>query len=96
MNNYALSADAEQDVIGIYLYSIKNFGLARADQYVSDMYDQFAALSKQPYSGKSCEEVAAGLRRLRHESHIIYYRIKRDDAFILRILHGRMDPGRHL
>jgi len=96
MTNYTLSADAEQDVVGIYLYSIEKFGLAQADKYVSEMYGHFSIVGNDHTKGKSCDEVAPGLRRFRYVSHVIYYRPADTGVFILRILHGSMDPGRHL
>jgi len=38
----------------------------------------------------------AGYRRLRIRHHIVYYREQADRIAIVRVLHERMDPDRHL
>ena len=37
-----------------------------------------------------------GVRRYESVSHAIYYRPTQSGILILRVLHGRMDPARHL
>ncbi len=96
VNKYVLSAESEQDIIDIYLYSIEHFGLSRADEYIADLYERFSAIAADPEIGKSCDDVVQGLRRMRCTSHVIYYRLRTRDVFVLRLLHARMDPGRHL
>jgi toxin ParE1/3/4 len=34
--------------------------------------------------------------RYRYVSHVIYYRKRQDDVFIVRVLHGKMLPENHL
>lgn len=41
-------------------------------------------------------ELAAGLFSYHHQSHIIIFRTYRDGIEIIRMIHQRMDPARHL
>ena len=40
--------------------------------------------------------VIKGVRRYEAVSHAIYYRSTGADILVLRVLHGRIDPARHL
>lgn len=96
MIEYELSSDAENDVIGIYLYTLENFGPDKADIYTTGLEDRFKLLASNPKLGRQYNEVILGTYRIGYESHSIYYRLSETGIFILRILHQRMDPGRHL
>ncbi|WP_424973320.1 type II toxin-antitoxin system RelE/ParE family toxin [Dinoroseobacter sp. S76] len=96
MTEYRLSKDAEQDVIDIYLYTVENFGARQADRYVDELEERFKVIASSPKLGRRYDEVKAGVRRLAYESHSIYYTVGSHGIFVLRILHQRMDPGRHL
>ena len=95
-NSFQLTEDAEQDIIEIYLYALSEFGEAQADRYVTKLYERFEALAAQPLSGADFGAIHPGARRANHESHAVYYRQNGPDILILRILHQRMDPARHL
>ena len=96
MNSYRLTREAERDVIDITLYTIENFGGAQADKYIGEMRDRFQEIAEKPGRGQDFSDIKAGIFRFRSASHHIYYRKEDEGILILRILHGRMDPGRHL
>ncbi|WP_406276591.1 type II toxin-antitoxin system RelE/ParE family toxin [Nocardia sp. NBC_00881] len=51
----------------------------------------------RPRAGRACEEIRAGYFRVPAGSHTVYYRLTTDGVVeIMRILHQRMDPDRHL
>jgi toxin ParE1/3/4 len=37
-----------------------------------------------------------GIRSLSAESHVIFYRVREGVIEIVRVLHGRQDPNRHI
>lgn len=53
-------------------------------------------LLDNPELGVSADHVRAGYRKLRVQSHLIFYRIVDKDIDIVRILHIAMDVERHL
>ncbi len=73
------------------------FGLAQADAYVAGLERAFALLADYPRLGRDFGFVKPGVRRHESQSHSIYYRIDDNgDVFVLRVLGGAQDPGRHL
>jgi toxin ParE1/3/4 len=55
---YALSREAEEDIIRIYLNSIQEFGLSAADRYHRRLHETFEALSQFPYMARRRDETA--------------------------------------
>ena len=58
--------------------------------------DRFAALLDNPKLGKARGDLGAGYRTVLVGSHVVFYRLAADDVRIVRVLHQRMDPVRHL
>jgi len=53
-------------------------------------------LRKQPSIGSNYGEVFKGVQRYRFGSHFLYYTVSDESVRIVRILHIRMSPKRHL
>ena len=96
MIKHRLSEDADEDLKGIYIYSLENFGLRQARKYKTDLGKQFLALSDNPKIGISYNHIKTGLRRYVYRSHSIYYRIEDRFILVLRVLGNSLDPARHL
>lgn len=96
MGQYKLTRDADMDVARIYQDGLEMFGAAQAEKYAMDMAKRFSFLAEKKVQGSDYGHVVSELRRADHASHAIYYRHTDYGILILRILHGRMDPGRHL
>lgn len=96
MSGFRLSRDAFQDVKAIYLYSVRNFGQERADQYAAELENCLSLLASNPHMGRDFGQVRAKLRRHEHQSHVIYYRQGGDGILVLRILGSAQDPARHI
>jgi toxin ParE1/3/4 len=91
-----LTREADRDLIEIYLYGIERFGPARAERYAEDLGVKIATAAENPSFGSDYGFVRPGLRRYECVAHAIYYRRTGAGILVLRVLHGRMDPGRHL
>jgi toxin ParE1/3/4 len=96
MRKILLSPLAERDLIGIWQYSIGQWGEAQADQYLDDLDDAIKRLSNNPASGASRDHVRQGYRVLFIKSHAIYYKVTSTAIHIVRVLHVRMDADTHL
>ena len=96
MGQYKLTQDADRDVAQIYQDGSDMFGAIQAEKYARDMAKRFSFLAEKKIQGADCSHVVPQLRRADYVSHAIYYRHTDYGVLILRILHGRMDPGRHL
>ncbi len=93
---YKLSEDSRADIAGIYHYTVEHFGTAQAVAYHHSLENAFERLCDNPELGRLRPEIDELTRSLVHQSHTIYYELQADVIFILRVLHGRQDPMRHL
>ena len=96
MTGIEITGDAEQDLIDIYLYGIEHFGLNQAERYSEILHAKIDTIAENPSFGSDYGFVRDGLRRYESVSHAIYFQRIAGGVRVLRILHGRMDPGRHL
>ncbi len=95
-SSYLLSKEAEQDIAEIAEYTIAAFGIEQARQYRDGLIKTFVTLADSPLIGRDCGYIKSTYRRHVHISHVIYYRVQDDSVEIMRVLHGRQDPLRHL
>lgn len=96
MRRIELTTDAERDLITIYLYGVERFGVVQADRYMQLLSQKMEIAAENPSFGVDYAFVREGLRRYESISHAIYFRVTSTGILVLRILHGKMDPGRHL
>jgi len=96
MGQYKLTNDADSDVAQIYQDGSEMFGAAQAEKYAMEMAKHFSFLAEKKTQGSDYSHVLPELRRADYVSHAIYYRHTDYGVLVLRILHGRMDPGRHI
>ncbi len=96
MAAYSLSPKAAEDIDGIYEYTILNFGLERAREYLSGMHDRFQYLAENPMHGRTADQLATELKRMEYRSHVVLYLPKDNGVRIIRVLHSSMDAPRHL
>lgn len=92
---YKLSKLAAEDFASIYDYTLLNFGEAQADSYTDEMEEVLLSVVHSPRMGRENSEIAEGVRRVDYRLHAIFYRIRDEDIFILRILHHKMEPLVH-
>ncbi|MCA1778412.1 MAG: type II toxin-antitoxin system RelE/ParE family toxin, partial [Xanthomonadaceae bacterium] len=50
----------------------------------------FENLAENPTIGRRAEQLAKGLRRFEHRSHIVFYVLVDDAVLVVRVLHYRM------
>ena len=92
---YKLSQLAAEDFASIYDYTLLNFGEAQADSYTEEMEEVLLSVVHSPRMGRENSDIAEGVRRVDYRLHAIFYRIRDEDIFILRILHHKMEPLVH-
>ena len=95
MGNYQLTNEAEAEIEGIYEYSIVNFGLEIARDYIFGLHEKFEILAGNPSWGNDYNFINPGLYRYEFRSHSIYYQASGANILIVRILGNRQDPARH-
>jgi toxin ParE1/3/4 len=71
-------------------------GQVQSDSYLEHTKDQLWSLREQPLIGIDRSELLPDVRSLLIASHTLFYRVTTDRVEIIRLLHGRQDPQRHL
>jgi toxin ParE1/3/4 len=90
------SGRAGRDLAEIFDYSAREWGLDQAELYLRQLDMACQNLGTRPRIGAPAENNGPGYRRLPIGRHVIFYRINGGEVLIVRILHQRMDAGRHL
>src|SRR5271154_4625411 len=86
------SVRAQRDVDNILAYTLEQWGERQAIIYGEKINRVLECIIEDP-----CKCRANGnLRSVLAEKHKIFYRIEGETVFVVRILHQRMDEGRHL
>jgi toxin ParE1/3/4 len=85
MASYRLSSLADAKMVEIYRYSVRNFGLAQAQEYTRSMHHSFDLLAQRPLLGRQWRS----WRRHEHAEHVIFYEITDEGIYIVRIFHHR-------
>jgi toxin ParE1/3/4 len=90
------NALAESDLIGIWEYTCQEWNAAQADDYLDELAFGIEQLADNPEMGEKRDYVREGYRVLLINSHAVYYTITPAAILVVRVLHGHMDPSRHL
>ena len=96
MAEYRLSPAAQRDLDAVFDYTVAHWGLAQAVRYAERIETACADLADAPQQGQGCASIRPGYRRRSVEQHVIYFRPTDYGIAVVRILHQRMDPARHL
>lgn len=89
-------AQAEQDLINIWLYTYEAWGEAQADRYFQELNSGLKTLSHNPDIGKNRDSIREGYRSFQINRHVVFYKLASSTIQIMRVLHVRMDPELHI
>jgi toxin ParE1/3/4 len=92
---YRFSQRAEADLKEIAAYTLRQWGEAQIMRYLDGLEACCQTLAANPAMGRACDDVRAGLRRMEHGRHVVFYRQEAGGILVLRILHRRMLPEKH-
>ena len=90
MQNVELTAAAEEDVTGIWLYSYETWGFDQAERYFDQIVSCCEAVGGGKARSKPVEGLADNIHVHRCEQHYIFF-LPNGRPIVLAILHGRMD-----
>lgn len=96
MVSVRLSPAAQGDLDAIFDYTVQRWGLEQAVDYTQAMQSAWTALAQAPDRSQDCGHIRSGYRRAAVGRHVIYFRVESWGIAVIRILHQRMDPPRHL
>ena len=93
---YRFTEKAERDLEGIIDYTLQEWGVSQANTCLDGLESRAQLLAENPDIGMARETLFEGLLSFPYESHILYYKKHACGIVILRVLHQRMDPVKHL
>jgi toxin ParE1/3/4 len=91
MLNVVKTAEAEQDLINIWLYTHQSWGDEQADKYLDGLEQGFKLLAETPLLCRLRSEFIRPVRINIHAHHLIIYQMLPDSINIVRVLHESMD-----
>jgi toxin ParE1/3/4 len=94
--HFTLTPRAQGDLNEIWTYTVRRWGTDQAEFYIRQIGQNIETVAAQPMIGRACPEVRAGYYKYPSGSHVLFYRMIDGGIDIVRILHERMDFGRHL
>jgi toxin ParE1/3/4 len=91
-----VSRAALQDFEAIALYTDAQWGRDQRLRYMTEIENRLVDLRRHPQAAPSRADIRGGYRAARVASHVIYFQVVGDCLELVRVLHARMDPTRHL
>ena len=96
MTRYRLTPAARRDLSAIWDYTEEHWSTQQAEVYVREIQVGIERVAEDPRRGRDCSELREGYRNYAVGSHLVFYLTRPDGVDVIRILHQRMDPSRHL
>ncbi|MDH4415260.1 MAG: type II toxin-antitoxin system RelE/ParE family toxin [Rhizobium sp.] len=96
VRGYKLSPLARKDLEGIWRFSFERWSKDQADRYYLEIVDALRDVANGDREGRVVAGLKAGYLSLTCGSHFIIYARRKQTVEIIRILHKRMNIGRHL
>ena len=96
MLRIVISPRSERDIVDIAAYTLEMWGEKQMSRYVEALHARFAGLARFPDTGRRRDELGRDYRSVVQGSHIVFYRTTARNLVIVRVLHMRMSPERHL
>ena len=96
MTGYRLTQDAQSDLIEVRRYTVRQWGIAQSQKYISELRKTIRLLAEAPSLGRVRSEVGLHVGSFPYGSHVIYYVEYEQQLVIFALLHKRMVPFNHI
>lgn len=96
MKQYRLTPAARQDLSEIWDVTAERWDVDQAERYLGEIRAAVERLAEDPGRGRPCDDLRPGYRRYGIGSHLLFFVVTGSSADVIRVLHQRMDPTRHL
>jgi toxin ParE1/3/4 len=93
---FELARRAQADLDAISTYTTDQWGAPQTQKYLQALEARMLQLAGRPLLGHQRVDLAEGILSFPIESHVIYYARATFGIVVLRVLHKRQDPYRHL
>jgi toxin ParE1/3/4 len=96
MADYRLTQQAANDLEEVFDYSIEQFGVLRAERYKVELGRCLDRIARDPRLGRPVGGRTRQFFRYECLRHVVFFTPMPTEILVVRILHGAMDPERHL
>jgi len=97
MPGFRFTRLADADLLKIAEYTRDTWGEAQCVSYLDALEACCRRLAESPSLGRACDDLRPGYFRMEQGRHVIYFRkAEGGDVWVVRILHARMLPERHI
>lgn len=96
MTSYRLTPAAQADLSSIWDFTCERWDIRQAEVYIGEIRAAIERIAADPRRGHPCDEIRHGYRRYAIGSHLVFYVARDDGVDVIRVLHQRMDPTRHV
>jgi toxin ParE1/3/4 len=91
-----LTPKAEEDLVEVYGYGVRTFGVGQAERYYADLQSTLLLLADRPFIARQRFEFTPPVRVQFHKNHVIVFVAQDDFLLVVRILGSRQDWARIL
>lgn len=96
MSLYRLTPAAQKDLSSIWDFTQDRWDAQQAEKYIREIQAAVERVADSPDRGRARDEIREGYRSYVVGSHVVFYVTRSSRIDVIRILHQRMDVGRHL
>lgn len=96
MSQYRLTPAAQRDLSSIWDFTEDRWGISQAEKYIREIQAVVERVAEDSDRGRVREGIREGYRSCAVGSHVVFYLLRASHIEVVRILHQRMDFGRHL
>lgn len=96
MTSIRLTPAAQRDLSSIWDLTDERWDRRQAETYLDEIRAALERIADDPARGRACDDIRAGYRRYAIGSHLVFFVERPDSVDVIRVLHQRMDPLRHL
>lgn len=96
MNQYRLTPAAQRDLSSIWNFTEERWDIGQSEKYIREIQAAVERVAEDPERGRARAGVREGYRSYAVGSHVVFFLRRASHIEVVRILHQRMDFGRHL
>ena len=95
-HQFKIQPEAEKDLEAIWSYSVENWGVKKALDYLDGLDNVFRMLTNNPNISNLFQKFIPPVRIHHHNSHLIVYIVEEEKIVIIRVLHESMSLDKQL
>ena len=99
MKRWSLTGKAKRDLADIRRYTLEQWGIQKAEDYINKLYEKIQLAAEHPSIGidrSKSLNLGYEIRSIFCVSHVIYYAVLENRISVVAVLHQRMAPEKHL